>query len=510
MKILALLLPLLLTGPAIPTVDPLIAHTQQGAVRGVDRGDHREFNGIPYAAPPLGELRWRSPAPAASWTGVRDAAGLGPRCAQAKSDTGTPPSAAEDCLFLNVTTPADGGALRPVMVWLHGGGFVEGSGGEYDPHRLSVRGDVVVLTVNYRLGIFGNFAYPGLEGSGAFGLEDQQAALRWVQRNITAFGGDPGNVTLFGQSAGGQSICAHLAAGGPFHRAIIQSSLCTTPIPANALAPGLPTVSPWESAGSVATRGQAVAATFKCTTIDCLRDKSVPELMPVFGHFAGLSYGSRTLPENPATVLAAGRMAVVPMLSGTTRDEMTYIQGLIDLANQPLTSQQYNDYLAKAFGPDARRVAARYPLRPGIAPSRTWAAVTTDSAFACPTLARNQRFARRSPTYAYEFADRTAPPTLPPVTYPYGAYHSADALYLFDLRDGATSPALTAAQHHLANAMIDYWSAFARTGDPNTPGLPHWPRLGPTGSGVQSLAHTIRRTDLSRAHQCRFWSTVEL
>jgi len=508
---LLLALSALLSTPTIPATDPSIVHLRQGAVRGADHGDYRAFDGLPYAAPPVGALRWRSPAPAPNWTGVRDASTRGPRCAQAASITGTPPSTEEDCLYLNVTTPSAGGTRKPVLVWVHGGGFVEGSGGEYDPHRLAVGGEVVVVTVNYRLGIFGNFAYPGLEGSGTFGLEDQQAALRWVQRNIAAFGGDPGNVTLFGQSAGGQSICGHLtspAAAGLFHRVIIQSSLCTSPIPANALAPGLPTVSPWEAPESVAARGRSVATSFGCPSVDCLRDKLPAALMPVFGHFAGLSYGSRTLPENPATVLAEGRAYDVPMLSGTTRDETTYIQAMIDRATAPLTRQQYNDYLVDAFGADAPRVAARYPLRPGLPPSRTWAAVTTDSAFACPTLARNHAFARRSPTYGYEFADRTAPPTLPPAGYPYGAYHSADALYLFDLRDGATGATLTEAQQRLAGTMIGYWSAFARTGDPNAAGLPRWARLRPTDTAVQSLGRSVRPADLSRDHHCALWQTV--
>ncbi|MFC9692042.1 carboxylesterase/lipase family protein [Kribbella sp. NPDC056951] len=507
-KILALALAALLPAPVVAVDDPLVVRIEQGAVRGVKKGEYREFNGIPYAAPPVGALRWRSPQPAAAWTGVRAASAIGPRCAQAESATGTPPSIEEDCLYLNVTTPAKTGPRKPVMVWLHGGGFVEGSGGEYDPHRLAVRGEVVVVTINYRLGIFGNFGYPGLDGSGAFGIEDQQAALRWVRQNAAAFGGDPGNVTLFGQSAGGQSVCAQLAApaaAGLFDRAIIQSSLCTSPIPANALAPGLPTVSPWEAVGSVAARGRSVAATHGCSTVDCLRLKSPTELMPVFGQFAGLAYGSSTLPENPAE----SRAHDVPMLSGTTRDEMTYVQGMVDQATQPLTSRQYRDYLVKAFGEDADRVARRYPLSSKVPPSRTWASVTTDSAFACPTLKRNQAFARHVPTYAYEFADRTAPPTLPPATYPYGAYHSADALYLFALRGGVANPPLTSAQRRLSDAMIDYWSAFARTGNPNMPGLPHWPRLHPTDVVAQSLARTIRRTNLSRAHNCDLWSTIE-
>ncbi|GAA0582234.1 carboxylesterase family protein [Kribbella sandramycini] len=495
-KVLALALAVLLPAPAALPTDPPIVGTDRGAVRGIDRGDHREFNGIPYAAPPR---RWQSPQPAARWSDVRDATRSGPRCAQLASPTGTEQSTAEDCLYLNVTTPKRPGR-KPVMVWLHGGGFVEGAGSEYDPRRLAVRGGVVVVTINYRLGIFGNFGYPGLEGSGTFGLEDQQAALRWVQRNATAFGGDPGNVTLFGQSAGGQSICAHLAsptAAGLFHRSIVQSSLCTTPIPANALAPGLPAVSPWEAPASLAARGRELAGAVRCSTLTCLAEKDPEELMPIFPAFAGLAYGTAILPENPLH----SRLHDVPIMSGSTRDEMTYLLGL---AGSP-TPEKYEEYLDQAFGVHADRVRARYPLGN---PGQTWAAITTDSAFACPTLHRNRAAARRAPTYAYEFADRTAPPTLPPIGFPYGAYHSADALYLFDLRVGGRE--LNAAQRRLANAMLDYWSAFAHTGDPNTPALPHWPRFHPKDRAVQSLDLQLGRTDLAGTHNCGLWATIPL
>ncbi|SHG22742.1 carboxylesterase/lipase family protein [Streptoalloteichus hindustanus] len=512
-------LPLPASGAGVTTQDSAVVRTDRGAVRGVEHADYREFHGIPFAAPPVGELRWRSPRPHAPWTGTRDATKPGARCAQLASVTGTPASNAEDCLYLTVTAPRPvGRGPKPVMVWLHGGGFVEGAGSEYDPHRIAVRGDVLVVTVNYRLGIFSNFAHPGLDGSGAFGLEDQQAALRWVRRNAVAFGGDPGNVTLFGQSAGGQSVCAQLAAPGAaglFHRAVIQSSLCTTKIPANALAPGLPTVSPWETVESVAARGRQTATALRCpdpaTALTCLRDLPPEQLMPVFGQFAGLSYGSRTLPEDPYRVLREGRMHRMPVLSGTTRDEMTFMQAVIDLSGGPLTARRYRQYLDEAFGVDADRVAARYPLRPHEPPSRTWAAVTTDSALTCPTLNRSRLFARHVPTYGYEFADRTVPPTLPDVGYPYGAYHSADLFSLFDLRDGAVGPELDAQQRRLGDLMIDYWTAFARTANPNAPGLPRWPRLRPNTPAAQSLAtgpHGVGPVDLAQEHHCQFWDSV--
>lgn len=499
--------------------DGTVVPTDKGKVRGVQRDGYREFLGIPFAAPPTGNRRWTAPAAHTRWSGVREATAPGDRCAQNSSSTGTPASYAEDCLYLNVTAPdsASSGRTKPVMVWLHGGGFVEGSGGEYDPRRLAVLGDVVVVTVNYRLGVFGNFGHPELDGSGSFGLQDQQAALRWVRRNARAFGGDPHNVTLFGQSAGGQSVCAHLSspqAAGLFDRAIVQSSFCTRDIPANLLAPGLPNVPPWEGPESLASRGQQAAAELGCdapsTALDCLRRLPTARLMKIFGQFAGLSYGSRTLPDNPHLAFRTGKFAKIPVLSGTTRDETTYIQAINDLAAGPLTAALYRQYLVRAFGRRAVEVAARYPLRQGRPPSRTWAAVTTDSGLACPTLERNRVMSRFVPTYAYEFADRTAPPVLPDVGYPYGAYHSADAFYLFDVRPPAKQPKLDLAQRRLSDAMIRYWTNFARTGDPNGKDLPRWEefRAGAQSENIRSLTTELplpKPVDFSREHKCDFW-----
>lgn len=499
-----------LTGAA--SAESQVVRTRDGLVRGVEHASHREFHGIPYAAAPVGALRWRLPRPPQPWRGVRDATRPGPRCAQQASITGTPATDAEDCLYLNVTAPRTASPRTPkaVMVWLHGGGFVEGSGSEYDARRLATQGDVVVVTVNYRLGVFGNFGLPGLDGSGAFGLADQQAALRWVKANVRAFGGDPKAVTLFGQSAGGQSVCAHLAsptAKGLFHRAIIQSAFCTENLPANLLAPGLPSVPPWESPDALAARGLSSAAELGCpdpaTAADCLRRLPAERLMTVFGQFAGPAYGSAVLPRDPYRMLREGRTHRVPVLSGSTKDETTYIQALHDLAAGPLTAQAYKRYVREAFGEDAGRVLAAYPVRRDEPPSRTWARVTTDSAFACPTFERNRLFARHVPTYGYEFADRSAPPTLPPVGYPYGAYHSADALYLFDLRVGGPERGLSAEQRRLARTMIGHWARFARTGDPG------WRRTRDRKPFTLSLAPgAVRPVDLAREHRCGLWSTV--
>jgi para-nitrobenzyl esterase len=222
-------------GPAVagrpdPGEDPTVVRTDDGPVRGLLAGDHRTFEGTPYAAPPVGPLRWASPRRPTPWTAPLPATRPGSPCAQTGGFPGDPPSDTEDCLYLNVTTPArtDGRKL-PVMVWIHGDGFYQSFGGIYGAELLATKGDVVVVTFNYRLGAFGFLAHPALD-SGNFGLEDQQAALRWVRRNAAAFGGDPGNVTIFGESAGGASACTHLAApasAGLFHRTIAWSGPCT-------------------------------------------------------------------------------------------------------------------------------------------------------------------------------------------------------------------------------------------------------------------------------------------
>lgn len=232
-------------GPASPVV-----RTEQGLVRGVAHDSYTTFDGIPYAAPPSGPLRWRAPVPAAAWHGVRDATKPASRCVQMPTPGAGGGGGAgavvgsEDCLYLNVTVPATKPAAtakkRPVLVWMHGGAFLGGSGSDYGAERLAVQGDAIVVTVNYRLGIFGYFGHSGLGAAPPFGLADQQAALRWVRANAARFGGDPGSVTLFGESAGALGICAHLTsptAAGLFQRAVLQSGSCLTSFPRGALAP---------------------------------------------------------------------------------------------------------------------------------------------------------------------------------------------------------------------------------------------------------------------------------
>ena len=212
--------------------DPGVVQTKSGSVRGQVAPDHRLFSGIPYAAPPVGPMRWQPPQPAAEWSGFLDATRPGPRCIQDVSNDVDRSETSEDCLTLNVWTPPPSGEARPVMVWIHGGSFINGSGDIYDAQWLASRGDMLVVTINYRLGALGFLAHPALGPAGDvgnYGLADQQAALRWVHDNISAFGGDPDKVTIAGESAGGMAVCDHLvapASAGLFSAAIIQSGPC--------------------------------------------------------------------------------------------------------------------------------------------------------------------------------------------------------------------------------------------------------------------------------------------
>lgn len=483
--------------------------TDRGAVRGTVDADHRVFQGIPFAAPPVGELRWRSPRPAPRWTGVRDATTAGPECAQ--PPVFGPGSTAEDCLYLNVTAPV-GARKRPVMLWIHGGGYVFGSGTQYTARKLAVQGDVVVVTANYRLGAFGFFAHPELRESGNFGLQDQQAALRWIRRNAAAFGGDPGNVTIFGESAGGRSVCAQLvspAAAGLFDRAIIQSEPCTqtawplddgSPDPAP---PGFP-----RPRADAEEQGVAVAGGLGCDTAACLREIAASELLAV-PHAFGPTYGTRTVPVDPARAVAAGAFHRVPILHGTTRDEYRFPEAF---RHPPLSPEQYAEHVRAWVGADdADAVLALYPLAAYDSPAQAWAAVVTDASWARAHSDLNRALAHRTPTYSYEFADPDTPwlSGFPDPGFDTGAFHTAELQYLFDVA-GFPGPS-TDGQHRLSDQLIAYWTTFARTGNPNDDGQAPWPSARHGAHRALSLAPaTTAVVDFDRQHHVDLWREVDL
>jgi para-nitrobenzyl esterase len=497
--------------------------TDAGPVQGEVADGFLRFQGIPYAAPPVGELRWRSPRPVEPWTEPRNATDPGSPCSQVSDPLTGGDAGAEDCLYLNVTVPGDlpPNNPKPVIVWIHGAFFGGGAGHVFDPRRLAVQGDVVVVTINYRLGTLGFFGYPGLEGAGAYGLEDQQAALRWVQRNAAAFGGDPGNVTVAGESAGGMSVCAHLTspeAAGLFHRAIIQSGSCLIDWPANTILPNTLPGSIWATTAEVEAIGQTVARDLGCgdpapDATECLRRLPATELVahPLSAAFSRPAFGNRILPENPAIALREGRIHRVPVLTGHTRDEGRLFAELF--FDGPETDDEYRALLDAAFGDQGARVAATYPTRWEGSPGLTWAAIITDRVWVCPTLAGNRFLARVVPTYAYEFADRDAPGGLPdaPTDFPLGAYHSAELQYLFDFVGEEAQ--LTPEQRELADRMIGYWANFAAAGDPNGPDLPLWPPFqdGDLVPHVQRLTRTadgLGSVDAAAEHRCGFWASL--
>ncbi|MFB0615043.1 carboxylesterase/lipase family protein [Streptomyces sp. AGS-58] len=482
---------------------PVVVRTRDGAVRGTVHGGYRTFEGIPYAAPPVGALRWTAPRPPTSWTGVRDARHAAPACAQPDGEV-RGGSTAEDCLYLDVTAPdtATSAHPQPVVVWLHGGGFTTGAGSSYEAHRMAVRGNVVVVTVNYRLGALGFLARPGLAGSGTFGLADQQAALRYVRAGIAAFGGDPGNVTLAGQSAGAYSVCAQLAsprAAGLFHRAVIESGPCSGR-PEQPFAPSAYPRATAEAAGAQLTAdvGCAEAA----HPLACLREVPPSQLLAHQGIDQHPAYGTPLLPRDPAAALATGDMRSMPVLLGSNHDEGNVWAAGIMRAGTVVTPATWPDVVG-SYLPDPARTAEVVHAYPVTADSAgpVFGAVIGDSNYACPTAHTARRLAGRMPVWRYEFADPNAPrPTTTEPPFPLGATHTTELPYLFDL--GGRPRPLTEPQKHLADTMIGYWTRFARSGDPNGDNAPRWPRTGvqtllPDGTGP-----TRPDTD----HHCGIWT----
>ena len=506
--------------PVVPTPHPQsdtsLVRTATGMVRGVVKDDHRLFAGIPYAAPPIGPLRFRPPAPAHNWKGIRDATDPGPQCIQ---DPGADPEfgrqSDEDCLNLNVWTPTMTGPPRPVMVWIHGGSFTGGSGKIYDARWLVSRGDIIVVTINYRLGTLGFLAHPALGPPGDvgnYGLQDQQAALRWVRDNIANFGGDPDRVTIAGESAGGMSVCDHLVAPGSkglFRAAIIQSAPC-----------GAQADLPRAEQSSIDYAAKVGCADPK-TAADCLRALPLDKLRePVTFYnigedsLPGPVTGSAALPVDPVTAIANNDAARVPVLIGTNRDEFTLFVALQYLRRGKVyAAEQYPELLRDTFGTNAVAVEQRYPLSNyGGNVYSAYSAAVTDGVFSCVNERMSNDLARVGTVYAYEFNDRDAPAPEPMRTLPFpvGASHSLELRFLFEV--GGAEP-LDPAQQTLSDQMLDYWSRFVTHGSPDAVGQPQWPALG---ADVAAQPWMSLQPDGSRvvttfddSHQCTFWANLK-
>jgi para-nitrobenzyl esterase len=496
-----------------------VVHTQVGAIKGTASGNVLRFLGVPYAAPPIGALRWRPPQPVRPWRGARPAQHSGPPCAQISNGVRI---GSENCLYLNITVPRRPGP-KPVMVFLHGGGLTTDSGSNYNPSRMAARGNVIVVTIDFRLGLFGFFGHAGLPGSGTFGLEDQQAALRWVRANIAAFGGEPGDVTLFGQSGGAVATCAQLTSprsAGLFQRAIMESGNCQLNWPRDAMGSGTPAVSFFKPLAVVDRAGQAAATAVHCNAgsnaadLACLRALPASALTAEYDDFGVVATGTPVLPSNPAAALRHGLFHRVPVMLGQTRDEHRLIAGILADLSDPITAREYPALIKGSFGRKAPTVLRRYPLRGyGNNAAIAWSAVFTDRIWACSQVATADDLARFVPVYTYEFADEHAQPLASlPAGFPAGASHGSELMDLFDVtgRLPLTSSYYTPAQRRLASTMITYWTTFARTGQPSHAALPSWPVTRPGHAEQPALQLApgpggVKPINASVAHQCGFW-----
>ena len=442
------------------------ASTSSGPVLGLYAGNVAEFLGIPYAAPPVGELRWRPPTAPDPWHEPRLSISFANSCVQNQSGQFAKPSITEDCLYLNVFTPRDFATrpgARPVLVWFHGGGVVAGASNDYDGSKLAGFGDAVLVSVNYRVGTLGFFAHPAIDAeghtNGNYGLMDVQAALKWVQANIRNLGGDPARVTIFGQSGGATVVMANLVsptAAGLFQRIINESG---THIVATPLA-------------DAEKIGEGFAAKAGCTqnAAACLRALSPAQIVatavPTPSFFI---QDGTTITEPPYRSFESGHFNHVPIMTGLVADEQAFfLPELQGGPRQPLSAAQLDSFVASFGAANKDAILQAYPPSSYASPSLADIAIAEGNK-ACTARRFDQLWSKYVPVYAYLFDQEDTPSYLPKASYPTRSFHTAELLYLFPLFHGGQGQPhlLTAAQEKLSDRMVRYWTNFARTGNPN-------------------------------------------
>ncbi len=496
---------------------PLLIDTDKGPVEGVLIDDTRAFLGIPYAAPPEGELRFRPPAPREAWTEVLEAKAKGPICAQAAIiGEGMDPNSQEDCLTLNVWAPrSPGTADRPVMVWIHGGGFVLGSGGDpaYDGKVLSESSGAVVVTLNYRLGAFGFLAHAALAAedaahpsTGTYGLEDQRAALEWVKTNIQAFGGDPQKVMLFGESAGGISTCLQLvspASAGLFQSAAIQSGPCNTALDLE----------------TAQAQGESFAAAVGCDAAAdvpaCLRQAPAEDVAVALESGANFLTGGGAswfpsidgvvVPSDPMVRLASGDFHDVPVILGSNANEATLFFVLagddVDIPDDA-AFEAFAESLAPGHGAE---IVAQYPSADYGSSRDAAIAAVGDAGFVCTTRrAARAISAQGGRAFLYHF-------TYPPkngLLGDLGAFHSAEVRYLFAAPGQLLPQQLSEEELGLAAVMTGYWSRHTDAGDPNGSEAVPWPMYDDADQHLTLDLEPAVGSALKR-DLCDFWDDIE-
>jgi len=516
---------LILVPPVLAqATDGAVVTTESGRIRGVVRHGALEFRGLPYAVPPTGAGRWALPKAAQPWTGIRDGSAFGPACPQEARFGISERSENEDCLTLNISAPADrrAGEKLPVFVYIHGGAFVGGSSNLYRLDKLAREGRMVVVSPNYRVGVFGFMAHPSFASNGFngnYGLEDQRFALAWVKRNIARFGGDPTNVTVAGESAGAGSICMHLAtperSKALFEKAMIISAGCFS---------RLKTQQEAEDNGQVLA--QDVGCGLALDPLACMRGKAVANWLQVQGMFTGKDptdliaispvVGNRALPRLPREAAQRGSLLQVPLLMGGARNELRLYVGYAVQAGYAVTAANYPRALRLFYTNNEPVVARRYP--PGNAPAANFGSVLSSfnpklAINNCSYLNAAAVFSQHMPVHEFEFADNKAlvlgvgiaPPD---PGFELGAVHSAALNYLFphfSNNSRIDAAELPKASQTLATLMVKAVAAFAHTGNPNGEGLPSWPLF--KGGKTVMLWDTAAAEayDASRYHQCDFW-----
>ena len=494
--------------------------TPSGQLQGYVDQQVEHYLGVPYAQPPLGDLRWRPPQPVRPWEGALPAKKNANICTQFSPVTGSLVGS-EDCLYVNVWTPANKPAQPlPVMVWIHGGGFIIGQGSytREDGQRLAARQNVVVVSINYRLGIFGFLAHPALTAenpalpaSGNYGIQDQTQALRWVRDNISAFGGDPDNVTIFGQSAGGISVCAQMvspAASGLFHRAAIQSGPC---------------VSPMSSLAAVSKLGIQAQADLGCGAakdpLACMRARTTEEVAdtlppdPTLGFGEGYTlwwpaHDGAVLPLQFMDAFESGQFNQVPVINGATLNEASLLIWMShNMRFKPLQEAQYAERLEYLLGSTAlaEQVIQQYPLENYASPFDALTEAFSDGFFKCIARRQSRALSRHVPTWSYQFDYQEAPFFIPWADL--RAFHSAEIQYIFGRPMSFTRANFKNKERGLADSLMGYWGEFARTGNPNGAGPVSWPVYDRSD---QTLLFNERNSVATgvQSEECRFWEAL--